>query len=53
MADRLLARDDTRGWIDLVNGENGVDGEVERVVKDKVDAVDGEDVQGMVKRFFP
>lgn len=53
VADKLLAREDTRGWIDLLNGENGVDEEVERVVKHKVDAVDGEDVQGMVKRFFP
>lgn len=52
VADKLLARDDTNGWYDLVNGEEPVDEAVERVVRDKVDAVEGEDVEGMVKRFF-
>jgi hypothetical protein len=53
VADLLLARSDTEGWIDLVNGEEGVEGAVERVAREKVDAVVGEDVEGMVKRFFP
>lgn len=53
VADQLLARDDTEGWLDLVNGEEGVEEAVERVARDKVDAVVGEDVDGMVKRFFP
>ncbi|KAJ5542294.1 hypothetical protein N7535_004714 [Penicillium sp. DV-2018c] len=53
VADLLLARDDTGGWIDLVNGEEGVEEAVERVVREGVDAVVGEDVEGMVKRFFP
>lgn len=53
VADLLLARSDTEGWIDLVNGEEGVEEAVERVVREKVDAVVGEDVEGMVKRFFP
>lgn len=53
VADLLLARADTEGWIDLVNGEVGVEEAVERVVRDKIDAVVGEDVGGMVKRFFP
>jgi hypothetical protein len=53
VADLLLARADTEGWIDLVNGEEGVEGAVERVAREKVDAVVGEDVEGMVKRFFP
>lgn len=53
VADRLLAREDTNGWVDLLNGEEGVDEAVERVVRERVDAVEGEDVEGMVKRFFP
>ncbi|KAK1148676.1 hypothetical protein N8T08_008561 [Aspergillus melleus] len=53
VADRLLARADTDGWFDLVNGEEPVDEAVERVVREKVDAVEGEDVDAMVKRFFP
>lgn len=53
VADLLLARADTEGWIDLVNGEEGVEGAVERVAREKVDAVVGEDVEGMIKRFFP
>ena len=53
VADLLLARANTEGWIDLVNGEENVERAVERVVREKVDAVEGEDVEGMVKRFFP
>ncbi|OOQ85375.1 NAD dependent epimerase/dehydratase family protein [Penicillium brasilianum] len=53
VADLLLARADTEGWIDLVNGEEKVEEAVERVAKEKIDAVEGEDVEGMVKRFFP
>ena len=53
VADLLLARADTEGWIDLVNGEEEVGEAVERVAREKVDAVEGEDVEGMVKRFFP
>ncbi|RAK71217.1 uncharacterized protein BO72DRAFT_392558 [Aspergillus fijiensis CBS 313.89] len=51
VADLLLARDDTDGWYDLLNGEEGVEEAVERVASEKVDAVEGEDVEGMVKRF--
>ncbi|KAJ5172579.1 hypothetical protein N7492_005172 [Penicillium capsulatum] len=52
-ADQLLARDDVEGWIDLVNGDEDVEVAAERVGKEKLDAVEGEDVVGMVKRFFP
>lgn len=53
VADLLLARADTEGWLDLVDGEMGVEEAVERVAREKIDAVEGEDVEGMVKRFFP
>jgi hypothetical protein len=52
VADELLARADIEGWLDLVNGEEDVSEAVERVAREKVDAVAGEDVEGMVKRFF-
>ena len=52
-ADQLLARADVEGWIDLVNGEEDVEAAAEKVGKEKIDAVEGEDVEGMVKRFFP
>ncbi|KAL4888956.1 NAD(P)-binding protein [Aspergillus ambiguus] len=52
VADRLLARADTHGWYDLLNGEEPVDDAVERVARDKVDAMEGEDVDGMIARFF-
>ncbi|PGH05670.1 hypothetical protein GX51_02830 [Blastomyces parvus] len=47
VADRLLARDDTRGWLDLLGGEDEIDEAVEAVVRDRVDAVEGEDVDKM------
>ncbi|KAE8390778.1 hypothetical protein BDV23DRAFT_154339 [Aspergillus alliaceus] len=53
IADRLLARSDTNGWYDLINGDEPIDDAVERVAREKVDAVEGEDVDAMVKRFFP
>ena len=51
LADRLLARDDTRGWVDALNGDGAVDEEVDRVVRDNVDTVEGEDVDAMKKKF--
>ncbi|EYE95680.1 uncharacterized protein EURHEDRAFT_411959 [Aspergillus ruber CBS 135680] len=51
VADKLLARDDTNGWYDLLNGEEPVDEAVERVVREKIDTVEGEDVEGIVKRL--
>ncbi|GAQ43291.1 hypothetical protein AtubIFM55763_003387 [Aspergillus tubingensis] len=51
VADALLARDDVDGWLDLLEGEEDVDVAVERVAREGVDAVEGEDVDGMVRRF--
>ncbi|KAI5301278.1 hypothetical protein KEM55_006595 [Ascosphaera atra] len=49
--DKLLERNDTKGWIDLIDGDEPIDQAIDRVVKDKVDAVDGEDVEAVYKRF--
>ncbi|CEL01256.1 Putative NAD dependent epimerase/dehydratase family protein [Aspergillus calidoustus] len=51
VADALLARDDTHGWYDLLSGEEDIEKAVERVAKEGFDAVVGEDVEAMVKRF--
>lgn len=51
VADRLLARDDTHGWVDVLGGDVPVDEAVDAVVRDKVDTVEGEDVDAMAKRF--
>ncbi|KAJ5907509.1 hypothetical protein N7495_000191 [Penicillium taxi] len=53
VADQLLARADTEGWIDLLNGDEPVEQAVERVAREKIDAVEGEDVDGIIKKFFP
>ncbi|RHZ43324.1 uncharacterized protein CDV56_100036 [Aspergillus thermomutatus] len=41
----LLSRDDTSGWYDLVQGDQGIDQAVEAVVRDRVICIEGEDVQ--------
>lgn len=51
VADALLERDDTRGWFDLLGGDEDIEQAVERVVSEKVDAVDGEDVAAMIQHF--
>ncbi|KAJ5896802.1 NAD(P)-binding protein [Penicillium subrubescens] len=53
VADQLLASADAKGWIDLINGDMPVEVAVEKVGNGKYDAVEGEDVEGMVRRFFP
>lgn len=52
VADELLARNDTRGWIDVIGGNEPIAEAVERVAKDKVDAIDGEDVDKIYERFL-
>ncbi|KAL4987289.1 hypothetical protein BDW68DRAFT_161457 [Aspergillus falconensis] len=51
VADALLAREGSRGWFDLLGGEEEIKDAVERVVRDGIDVVEGEDVDAMVKRF--
>lgn len=51
VAVRLLERDDTDGWYDLLNGDEPVDQAVERVVREKVNTVEGEDVEAMIRRL--
>jgi len=46
---RLLEKDGVSGWFDLLGGEEEVDAAVERVLKDKVDCMEGEDLEEMKK----
>ncbi|CAG8982730.1 hypothetical protein HYALB_00001011 [Hymenoscyphus albidus] len=45
---RLLEREGVSGWFDLLQGERGVEEEVERVLKEGEDYVEGED-EGVMK----
>ncbi|KAL3458733.1 NAD(P)-binding protein [Aspergillus heterothallicus] len=45
----LLSRDDTHGWFDLVQGEEGIEEAVEAVVRDQVNSIEGEDLEGTYK----
>lgn len=44
VAVELLGRVDVRGYIDLLNGEDEVRSEIERIASEKVDSLDGEDL---------
>lgn len=46
---RLLEKDGVSGWFDLLGGEEDVGAAVERVLKDKVDSIEGEDLEEMKK----
>ncbi|KAL4764774.1 uncharacterized protein BDW70DRAFT_128830 [Aspergillus foveolatus] len=50
VADALLAKEGSKGWVDLLDGEEEIGDAVERVVREGVDVVEGEDVDAMVKR---
>ncbi|KAL3475994.1 NAD(P)-binding protein [Aspergillus californicus] len=45
----MLSRDDTHGWFDLLQGEEGIKEAVEAVVRDKINSIEGEDLERMYK----
>lgn len=47
VAVEMLRREDVSGWFDLLSGDVGVKDAVDGVVRDKVDCIEGEDVQAM------
>ena len=51
VAVRLIERDDTKGYYDLLNGEEDAGNAVERVAKEKVDCFEGEDEERIMKAF--
>ncbi|KAL9106800.1 MAG: hypothetical protein Q9227_008222 [Pyrenula ochraceoflavens] len=44
VAAALLERDDTRGWFDLLGGEEPIPSAIEKVVESGIDCLEGEDV---------
>lgn len=47
VAVELLSRPDTRGWFDLLQGSVEISEAVEKVVREGVDTIEGEDMEGM------
>ncbi|KAI9849130.1 MAG: hypothetical protein M1837_005360 [Sclerophora amabilis] len=52
VAARLLERDDTHGWYDLLSGQEDVAAAVSRVATEQVDAIEGEDVQRIYDQVY-
>ena len=51
VAVKLLERNDTRGYWDLLGGEESVSEALDRVVNEKIDAFEGEDEDGILKKY--
>ena len=49
VAARLLEIDGARGYFDLLNGDQDIAQELQRVVRNGVDCIEGEDVEGIRK----
>ena len=49
VAVRLLEKEGAHGWLDLLEGRDGVEEALDMVVIGKVDCVEGEDVEAMMK----
>ncbi|KAK5010489.1 hypothetical protein LTR16_002376 [Cryomyces antarcticus] len=50
VAAALTERDDTRGWYDLLDGDEDVATAVERVAEERVDCIEGEDLDAIYNR---
>ncbi|KAL8812403.1 MAG: hypothetical protein Q9200_001053 [Gallowayella weberi] len=46
-----LLDSEARGWVDLLEGDESIKDAVGRVIRDKVDCVEGEDVDSMIQRY--
>lgn len=51
VAAALLARDDTRGWYDLLQGDDNVEGSIDALVKEGFDGIEGEDLERIYARL--
>jgi hypothetical protein len=50
VAAALLARDDTRGWYDLLQGDDGIEKAIDELVKEGFDGIEGEDLERIYGR---
>ena len=51
VAARLLERDDTKGWVDMLSGDEEVQEAVAKLAQRKVDSIEGEDVREIYSRI--
>lgn len=51
VAVRLLESDEVRGYIDLMQGDEDTQAAVDRVIKSKEDAIEGEDVEAILAKY--
>ncbi|KAL8680483.1 MAG: hypothetical protein Q9186_003326 [Xanthomendoza sp. 1 TL-2023] len=47
-----LLDSEARGWLDLLEGGETIADAVERVIRDQVDCVEGEDVESMIQQYI-
>ena len=47
VAGRLLEKDGVKGWFDMLNGEEETGAAIDRVLKEKVNSMEGEDLETM------
>ena len=52
VADKLLARGDARGRIDLLVGEELINESIERILREGVDTIEGEDVASICAKYL-
>ena len=50
VAAALLERKDTRGWYDLLQGDDSIDNAIENLVKEGFDGIQGEDLDRIYAR---
>ena len=50
VAAALLERPDTRGWYDLLNGDEPIDKAIDRLVGENFDGIEGEDLDRIYAR---
>ena len=50
VAAALLSRDDTRGWYDLLGGDENIEEAIDALVKEKFDGIEGEDLDRIYAR---
>lgn len=50
VAAALLERDDTRGWYDLLQGDDSIDSAVDALVQEGFDGIEGEDLDRIYAR---
>ncbi len=50
VAAALLSRDDTRGWYDLLQGDDDIESAIDALVKEGFDGIEGEDLDRIYAR---